>query len=83
MNSECMFFEINLKKYVVNSYKDNTLNFINHLGSISDHYMPKYENLLLLGDFNSKTSESIMKEFIETYDLKKLIKEPTYFKSLV
>ena len=43
--------------------------------------MSKYENLLLLGDFNSEMSENGMRDFSETYDLKNLIKEPTCFKS--
>ena len=44
--------------------------------------MPKYDNFLLLGDFNSEMSETIMKDFSETYDLCNLIKEPTCFKNM-
>ena len=43
--------------------------------------MSKYENLLLLRDFNSEMSENGMKDFSENYDLKNLIKNPT-FKSI-
>ena len=85
---EGIFLEINLKrsKWLLfggyNPSEDNILNFINQLGSILDLYMSRYENLLLLGDFNSEMSENGMRDFSETYDLKKLIKEPTCFKSI-
>ena len=43
--------------------------------------MNKYDNFLLLGDFNSEMQENAMKEFSETYNLSNLIKEPTCFKN--
>ena len=43
--------------------------------------MPKYDNFLLLGDFNSEMTEYAMKEFSDTYNLSSLIKEPTCFKN--
>ena len=56
---EGIFLEINLKKskWLVfgdyNLHEDNISNFMNQLGPCLDHYMHKYENFLLLGDFNS------------------------------
>ena len=47
-----------------------------------DRYLPKYENLLLLGDFNSEMNEEHMKNFCETYNLTNLITDPTCFKSV-
>ena len=41
-----------------NPNKDNILNFVNQLGNILDFYMARYENVLLLGDFNSEMSET-------------------------
>ena len=61
-------------------HKDNISNFLNQLGPILDYYMPKYDNSLLLGDFNSEMSEDAMKEFCDTYCLSNMIKEPTCFK---
>ena len=63
INFEGIFFEINLKKSKwllfggYNPHKDNISNFLNQLGPILDYYMPKYDNFLLLGDFNSEMSE--------------------------
>ena len=88
INLEGIFFEINLKKskWLVfggyNPHKDNISNFMNQLGPCLDHYMPKYDNFLLLGDFNSEMSESVMKDFCEAYNLRNLIKEPTCFKNV-
>ena len=44
--------------------------------------MSKYENFLLLGDFNSEMSESVMIDFCAIYNLINLIKEPTCFKNV-
>ena len=87
INFEGIFFEINLKnrKWLVfggyNPNKNNIINFVNHMGPILDFYMPKYDNFLLLGDFNSEMSEDPMINFCETYNLSNLIKEPTCFKN--
>ena len=45
--------------------------------------MPEYENLLLLGDWNSAVIKTEMKEFCEIYNLENLIKDPTCYKSAV
>ena len=61
-NLEGIFLEINLKnrKWLVfggyNHNKQNINNFVAQIGPIIDYYMSKYENLLLLGDFNSEMS---------------------------
>ena len=44
--------------------------------------MPKYDNFLILGDFNSEMSEDAMRDFSETYNLSNLINERTCFKNL-
>ena len=87
-NVEGIFLEINLRssKWLLfggyNFSKNNTRNFVNQVGQILDLYISKYENLLLLGDFNSEMSEEGMKDFSETYDLTNLTKEPTCSKSI-
>ena len=43
--------------------------------------MPKYDNFLILGDFNSEMSEDAMRDFSETYNLSNLIKERICFKN--
>ena len=43
--------------------------------------MGKYDNVFIMGDFNSEGTETEMTEFCETYNLTNLIKEPTCFKN--
>ena len=84
---EGIFLELNLKKskWLVfggyNPSKDNTADFVNGVGLIIDRYMSNYDNVLLLGDFNSEIQEKAMKEFCEMYNLSNLIKDPTCFKN--
>ena len=86
-NIEGIFIELNLKrsKWLVfggyNPSKDNISNFVTRIVPIIDYHMPKYDNFLLLGDFNSEMQEHAMKEFSEIYNLSNLIKDPTCFKN--
>ena len=43
--------------------------------------MCKFDNFILLGDFNSEISESSMINFCDLYNVKNLIKVPTCFKN--
>ena len=87
INLEGIFFEINLKNrkwLVFGGYNPNkhTINdFVAQLGHVLDFYLAKYENYLLLGDFNSEMSEVAMTDFCDTYNLSNLIKEHTCFKN--
>ena len=65
-----------------NPKKENIKNFLHHIGKELDKFLPNYENLLLLGDFNSEMCEEPMKNFSETYNLTNLITDPTCFKSI-
>ena len=88
-NFDGIFLEINLRKvkwFLFGGYnpnKNNISNYLNELTPILDKYLSKYDNYLLLGDFNSEINEVIMKEFCDSYNLKNLINEPTCFKSLL
>ena len=46
-----------------------------------DNYIGNYDNILLLGDFNSEFSEPCLNDFCDIYNLKNLVKEPTCFKN--
>ena len=87
-NIEGIFLEINLRKTKwllfggYNHNKSNITNFLSNLGPILDHHMSKFDNILLLGDFNSETTELSMNEFCDTYNLQNLIKHPTCFKNV-
>ena len=61
----------------------------NHLSSISksiDTFSPNYENIIIIGDFNSEISEVKMSEFCGLYNFKNLeqgfnIKDPICYKN--
>ena len=86
-NTEGMFIEINLRKKKIllfcgyNPKKGLISEFTNSVGRGIDSYSSKYENLLLIGDFNSEPTEPAMDEFCELYNLTNLVKEPTCFKN--
>ena len=46
-----------------------------------DHYIGKYDNIFLMGDLNSETTDIELTEFCEMYNFGILIKEPTCFKN--
>ena len=46
-----------------------------------DNYIGNYDNILLLGDFNSEFSEPCLNDFCDIYNLKNLVKEPTCYKN--
>ena len=46
-----------------------------------DKYIESYDNLLVMGDFNSEITEDPMKNFCDTYNLKSLVKTPTCYKN--
>ena len=43
--------------------------------------MNKYDNILLLGDFNSETSENYLNDFCNAYNWRKMVKEEICFKN--
>ena len=77
---ESFYVELNFrnKKWLLNcSYNSKHSSIEPHLDSLSksiDSLSSKYDNFILLGDFNS------MKTFGKIYKLRNLIKEPTCFK---
>ena len=88
-NNEGIFIEINLRKTKwllfggYNYNKSNISNFLGQLCPMLNHFMSKFDNFLLIGDFNSEVSESTMAEFCEIYNFKNLITEPTCFKNIL
>ena len=84
---ESIFIEINLRntKWLLmggyNPEKSRISYFLNHIGNQLDRSIGKYDNLLLLGDFNSCITENDMANFCETYNLTNLINEPTCYKN--
>ena len=84
---EALFIELNFrkKKWLPScSYNPNKKNISNHLKRLTnslDLYSAKYENIILIGDFNVSPEDSHMEKFCEFYGLKNLIKVPTCHKN--
>ena len=85
---EKIFIEINLrsKKWLISvSYNPKLSHVINHLQEIGkglQHYSSKYENFIVLGDFNAEMSNPHRTEFCALYNLTNLIKELTCYKNV-
>ena len=86
-NIEGTFIELTIRKskWLImggyNPHKENISSFLGHVSKELDKLLPCYENLLLLGDFNSEMSEKPMEEFCGMYNLENLIKGPTCYKN--
>ena len=84
---EGIFIEINLRKTKwllfsgYNPHKQLISQFLCSLSKCIDKLINKYDNIVLLGDFNSELYERDMNEFCNVYGLKSLIKEPTCYKN--
>ena len=55
---------------------------LTNIGRELNNLCLKYENFILIGDFNSEMCEDAMKVFCSTYNLKNLVDEPTCFKNV-
>ena len=87
-NIEGFFVEINLrknKKWLLScSYNPTKMQIPNHLAELSkstDLYLTKYDQLLLLGDFNAGVEDLSVKNFCSSYNLTSMINRPKCFKN--
>ena len=67
-----------------NPHKSNTLDHVHHLGNGIDGIVNGiviYDNILLLGNFNSEFSERCLSDFCDIYSSKNFVKEPTCYKN--
>ena len=89
IDTECMFVEItlnNVKWLISCNYNPSKSIISHHLSELSkclDFYLSKYDNIILLGDFNSETREREMSNFCDTYNLSSLNDKATCFKSVI
>lgn len=85
---ECTLLELRIRqcKWLVvmgfNPHKEKIGIFLNHLSGEIDQYLPNYDNLLMLRDWNTTETETEMVDFCEMYSLSNLIKKPTCFKNV-
>ena len=64
-----------------NPHKTQILKHVSFLNKSLDYFLSYNDNIIILGDFNSEQTETYMKNFINAYDLKNLVKEPTCYKN--
>ena len=85
---ENIFIEINLrsKKWLIsgscNPKLSHIKNDLEEIGKGLDYYSSKYENFIVLGDFNAEMSNPHTSEFCALYNFTNLIKEPTCYKNV-
>ena len=65
--------------YIPPSQTDNE--FTDKLSLAIDHYLPKYENLIVIGDFNHFFDNRHLDAVIQAHKLNNLINKPTCFHS--
>ena len=54
---------------------------LNEIGKNLDLLLSKYDNIMLIGDFNAEPTEATVSDFCEIYNLKHLMKDKTCFKN--
>ena len=84
---ECLIIEINVreKKWAMLSIyrkpSEGEKLFYEELGKAMDYSSDTYENFLVLGDFNNEETDHEIKNLLDAYGLKNLVKTATCFKS--
>ena len=75
----------NLKKWLLicsyNPHRNNIKEHIRVLSCCLDQNIQKYENIILMGDYNAEITNASMQEFCESYFLENMVKKPTCFKN--
>ena len=85
---EIIFIEIitHKRKWLIDNFynpdKSKIYKNLKHLSKHMDNYLPFYDNIILLGDFNAEMSENAMIDFCDTYNLKNFVKDPTCLKNV-
>ena len=83
-NIKNIFVEINLrsKKWLISGSYNLIQNHTAKLSKNLDFYSSKYENFIVIDDFNAEMTNSYLEEFSASYNLNNFIKQPTCFKNL-
>ena len=82
---EILCVEINLRKQkwvVLGIYRPPNINdafFCKHLSRVIDCYSKKYDNFIIMGDFNLEPTDEQVKILLPCYNLYNLVKENTCF----
>ena len=82
---ECGFVEINIKnkkwflcKYIPSSFSSLEI-FFQELGKAFDHFSTKFDDFILMGDFNTDDKGQNISNFMESLSSKNIVKVPTCF----
>ena len=84
---ESIFVELNFRRnkwLLMGTYhppSQCTIHYYTEVGKALDCYRKLYDNILLIGDFNNIETEINTKNFMESHNLKNLVKEPTCYKN--
>ena len=84
---KAFYVELNIRKkkwLLCCSYNPNKTFNTKNLAEIAknqDLFSSKYNNFILLGDFNSEPREQPMRDFWHVFNLQNIIKDKTYFKN--
>ena len=87
-NIENIFVEINLRsrKWLISGSTNPSISVIQNyqvnLSKNLDFYSSKYENFIVIDDFNSEMTNNYLEELCASYNLKNLKKQSTCFKNL-
>ena len=57
-------------------------NFLTTLGRCLDQFLPVYDNLIVMGDFNAESTIMEVANLCTMYNLNNLVKEPTCYKNV-
>jgi len=85
---ECVSVELNFqnnKWLLIGTYRPPSQcskSYYLKLSKIIDNYSNSYENVLLAGDFNEEITDVNTKSFLETHNLRNLVKDYTCYKSI-
>ena len=75
-NTEVFLVEVKIKKWLLccsyNPHNALIEKHMNELGKALDIYLHKYDQILLIGDFNSEISKRSVHDFCNVYDLESL-----------
>ena len=86
-DKEYFLVELNPRKqkYLIicnyNPHKTMIKGYLEYISKEINSHSSKYDNFLLLGDFNSEPTEEAMKSFCRIYNFKNLLDKPTCYKN--
>ncbi len=86
IQSLCIEINLKNKKWLLcggyNPHLQNAECFFRTLSQYLEYYLIKYDNILIIGDFNAEVTNSHVNNFLLNFGLENLVNDPTCFKSI-